>query len=108
MFAFGDAHPYGSAASQIGNGRVVAMAVTPDRRGYWLAASDGRVFGYGDAHLYGTASAAVRKNPIVAIASSPDGRGYWLLPTSPTKPSLGLPAPVRASSPVTSPRSATP
>jgi hypothetical protein len=93
VFAFGDAHPYGSAASQIGNGRVVAMAVTPDRRGYWLAASGGRVFGYGDAHLYGTASAVVGKNPIVAMASSPDGRGYWLLPTSPAKPSVGLPAP---------------
>jgi len=30
------------------------MAATPDRRGYWLVASDGGVFAYGDAGFYGS------------------------------------------------------
>ncbi len=57
---------------------IVAMAATPDGRGYWLASADGVVFHFGDARSYGSAAADYFKKPIVAMAATPDGRGYWL------------------------------
>lgn len=35
---------------------IVAMAATPDHRGYWLMGSDGGVFAFGDAQFYGSAA----------------------------------------------------
>ena len=54
------------------------MAATPDGRGYWLAASGGRVLHYGQAPFYGSAIAQLHGDHIVAMAATPDGRGYWL------------------------------
>jgi hypothetical protein len=54
------------------------MAATPDGRGYWLAASDGRVLPFGDARFYGSASGDLVNDHLVAMAATPDGRGYWL------------------------------
>ena len=36
---------------------IVAMAATPDGRGYWLVASDGGVFAFGDARFHGSLGA---------------------------------------------------
>ncbi len=60
-------------------GPVVAMAATPDGRGYWLAALDGGVFAFGDAGFYGSMGGQPLNKPIVGMASTPDGRGYWLV-----------------------------
>ena len=60
------------------NKPVVAMAATPDGRGYWLAASDGGIFAYGDAGFYGSTGGMPLNKPVVAMAATPDGRGYWL------------------------------
>lgn len=67
---------------------IAGLATTPTGQGYWLAATDGRVFAFGDALARGAtpgravvsaAGAAKPAAPIVSIAGHPDGRGYWLL-----------------------------
>ncbi|MGH9073360.1 MAG: polysaccharide deacetylase family protein, partial [Acidimicrobiales bacterium] len=69
---------YGSAGALPLKAPVVAMAATPDGRGYWLAAADGGVFTYGDARFYGSAGATPFLGAMAGIARTPDGRGYWL------------------------------
>jgi len=78
IFAFGDAHFYGSMGGQHLNAPIVGMAATPDRKGYWEVASDGGVFGFGDAYFYGSTGSLQLNQPIVGIAPTPDGKGYWL------------------------------
>ncbi len=47
--------------------------------GYWLAASNGRVFNFGDAQTYGSlAGRDAYFGDVVAMAATPDGKGYWL------------------------------
>ena len=58
--------------------QFVAMASTPDDRGYWLAAGDGTVFSFGTASPDGSAPPRPPGRPVVAMASTPDGGGYWL------------------------------
>ena len=58
---------------------VVAMAATPDGRGYWLVGSDGGVFAFGDAGFYGSTGNTRLAKPVVGMAATPDGRGYWLV-----------------------------
>ena len=55
------------------------MAVTPDGKGYWLAALDGGVFAFGDAGFYGSMGAQHLNQPIVGMAATADGLGYWLV-----------------------------
>jgi hypothetical protein len=77
---FGDARDFGALpGGALGNHReIVAMAVTPHARGYWLVASDGRVFSFGRGRSHG--STAVRSNDrFVGIVATHDGRGYWLV-----------------------------
>ena len=61
------------------NRRIVGMASTPDRNGYWLVASDGGIFAFGNAAFYGSTGAMVLNRPIVGMAATPDGHGYWLV-----------------------------
>ena len=79
--AYGGAPTFGSPAlSGIKMVKpIVAMAATPDGRGYWLVASDGGVFTFGDASFYGSTGALHLNQPIVGMAATPDGRGYWLV-----------------------------
>ena len=79
LFAFGDAHFYGSTGAFPLNRPVVGMAATPDGRGYWEVASDGGIFAFGDAHFYGSTGAIRLNQPVVGMAATPDGRGYWLV-----------------------------
>jgi cell wall-associated NlpC family hydrolase len=82
----------GGGAPQLGelgasvklSGPVVAMAATPDGRGYWLASAGGRVFDFGDAGAYGRPSPVNvhRSGDLVGMASTSDGRGYWLVSAS--------------------------
>ena len=79
VWNFGDVGSYGSAAGLPLTHPIVALAPTPDGKGYWLVASDGGVFTYGDAAFYGSTGAIALNKPIVALAPTPDGKGYWLL-----------------------------
>ncbi len=77
LFAFGDAHFYGSMGAKPLNKPIVGIATTPDGKGYWEVASDGGLFAFGDAHFYGSMGAKLLNKPIVGIATTPDGKGYW-------------------------------
>ena len=77
LFAFGDAHFYGSMGAKPLNKPIVGIATTPDGKGYWEVASDGGLFAFGDAHFYGSMGAKPLNKPIVGIATTPDGKGYW-------------------------------
>ncbi len=63
------------------SGRFVAMAPTPDGRGYWLAQAGGGVHAYGDAAYHGSlpGMGIDPVAPIVGMAATPDGGGYWLV-----------------------------
>ena len=79
IFAYGDAHFYGSMGGRPLNEPIVGMAATPDGKGYWLVASDGGLFAFGDAAFYGSMGGHVLNKPIVGMAATPDGKGYWLV-----------------------------
>lgn len=55
----------------------IAMASTPDGKGYWLVQPDGGVFPYGDAVGYGSTGNITLNKPMVGIARTADGLGYW-------------------------------
>jgi hypothetical protein len=61
------------------NGSIVAIAMTPDGKGYYLAASDGGVFAFGDASFYGSAVQYHLTAPVTAMATTENDNGYWLL-----------------------------
>jgi len=76
----GGAASFGSArAAELAGSKVVAMAATPDGKGYWLATARGAVFAFGDARSYGSPAALHLAKPIVGMAATPDGKGYWLV-----------------------------
>ena len=79
VFAYGDAHFYGSTGSIGLNRPVVGMAATPTGKGYWLVASDGGIFAYGDAHFYGSTGSIRLNKPVVGMAATPTatGTGSW-------------------------------
>jgi hypothetical protein len=78
IFAYGDAHFYGSMGGTHLNQPIVGMAATTDGKGYWLVASDGGIFAFGDATFSGSMGGTALNKPIVGMAPSPDG-GYWLV-----------------------------
>ena len=63
------------------NAPIVAIAVTPDGRGYWEVASDGGIFNFGDAGYYGSMGGKPLNKPIVGIAAATDGAGYYEVAT---------------------------
>ena len=77
IFAFGDAHFYGSMGGKPLNKPIVGIAATPDGAGYWEVASDGGIFAFGDAAFYGSMGGTTLSAPVVGIAVTPDGGGYW-------------------------------
>ncbi len=56
---------------------AVAMARSPDGRGYWLAGNNGGIVAFGDATFLGSAEGLPLNRPIVGMAPTPDGGGYW-------------------------------
>jgi uncharacterized protein (DUF1501 family) len=74
--SYGGADSYGDAPS---NEKIASLAVTPDQRGYWLAAENGGVFTFGNAPFHGSAGGLGLNAPIVGMASTATGNGYWLL-----------------------------
>jgi hypothetical protein len=79
VFAFGNAHYFGSMGGKPLNAPVVGMAATPTGGGYWLVAADGGVFAFGNAHYYGSMGGKHLNAPIVGMAAAPTGSGYWLV-----------------------------
>lgn len=60
------------------NKPVVAIAPTPDGKGYWEFAADGGVFAYGNAEFFGSFAGKPLNFPITGGAATPTGKGYWL------------------------------
>jgi myo-inositol-hexaphosphate 3-phosphohydrolase len=50
----------------------------PGGEGYWMAATDGRVFAFGDAVHHGQA-ASPPPFPVAGMAATANGGGYWLV-----------------------------
>ena len=77
VFAFGDAHFYGSMAGHWLAAPVVGITSTADGKGYWLVSREGGVFAFGDARFSGAVN--YNQHPaIVGLARNPAGPGYWL------------------------------
>ena len=76
---FGDTQTIVSQTHRSFNGIPVALAATPDGKGYWEVHSDGGVFSFGDAHFYGSMGGAHLNKPVVGVAPTGDGKGYWLV-----------------------------
>jgi myo-inositol-hexaphosphate 3-phosphohydrolase len=53
-------------------------AQTPNRSGYWMVGSDGRVYSFGDANPYGDATLAPGAQA-VDLEPTPSGNGYWII-----------------------------
>jgi hypothetical protein len=51
---------------------------TPNRSGYWMVGSEGRVYNFGDAKSYGDATLAAGAQA-VDIEPTPSGNGYWII-----------------------------
>ena len=79
VLTYGSAQFLGSPTGTRLAAPIVAMAATPDGKGYWLVGADGGVLAYGDARYFGGTSARKLYAPIVAMAPTPDGGGYWLV-----------------------------
>ncbi len=69
IFAFGDAHFFGSTGNVRLNKPIVGMAATSNGAGYWLVASDGGIFAFGDAHFFGSTGDVRLNRPIVGMAA---------------------------------------
>ena len=57
---------------------IVAMAVTPSGKGYWLVAGDGGIFSFGDAQFFGSTGGIHLNSPVIGMFSAVDGQGYYL------------------------------
>ncbi|MGH9063164.1 MAG: LppP/LprE family lipoprotein, partial [Acidimicrobiales bacterium] len=81
--AFGSAGTYPLPANKFRSLGDVAMAPTPDGKGYWLTDANGDVTPVGDATDYGSIyfhqAGGFLRQPIVGMAATPDGHGYWLV-----------------------------
>jgi hypothetical protein len=72
VFGFGDANFEGSAVGMHLDGPVVAMAATPDGKGYWLASANGGVFSFGDAKFQGSAAGINLGGRVVGMVTGRD------------------------------------
>ncbi len=63
IFTSGDAGFFGSTGAVHLNHPVVAMALTPDGKGYWLVTSDGGIFAFGDAGFFGSTGPSIWTAP---------------------------------------------
>ena len=67
MFTYGDAGFFGSMGAVHLNQPVVGGQITPDNKGYLLAAADGGVFTFGNAQFAGSAGSLKLNKPVVGI-----------------------------------------
>ena len=59
------------------SGPAVAMATSPDGKGYWINGSDGSVAAFGSAKFLGSMAGVALVAPVVGMAETADGGGYW-------------------------------
>jgi hypothetical protein len=74
VYAFGDAHTYGTAPMN----DAVDLEPTPTGRGYWIVNSAGAVYSFGDAGYLGGSPTLRPFERVTAISGTPSGDGYWL------------------------------
>jgi hypothetical protein len=79
LFAFRDAHFFGSMGATHLNQPVFSMTPTRSGNGYWLVARDGGIFTFGDGRFYGSTGAITLNQPIGGITRSATGKGYRLV-----------------------------
>jgi len=65
-------HTLGSSAAPSGIG-------ADNTDGYWIVATNGRVFNYGTAKAFGTATGLTLSRPVVGASSTVSGRGLWMV-----------------------------
>ena len=65
--------PAAAASEPVSNAPVVAMAATPDAKGYWLVGADGGVFAFGDATYQGSVRAPPLAGAVVALDPGHNG-----------------------------------
>ena len=81
---------FGSMGATKLNGPVVALAATPDDRGYWLLGSDGGIFSFGDTRYEGNGQWITPRYPINLVVPAPGPatkivaplgtrEGYWTM-----------------------------
>ena len=73
IFSFGNARFFGSMGGVKLNGRIVAMAATPDNRGYWQVGADGGIFAFGDAKYLGNARWSTPAYPVQPVSRAAPG-----------------------------------
>ncbi len=68
-------------SAAVASSRFMAIAPTPDGKGYWLAQAGGGVYSFGSAGFFGSVPGLgiAPAAPIVGMAATADGRGYWLV-----------------------------
>jgi hypothetical protein len=79
VFAYGDAHFYGSMAGMHLNQPIVGIASSRYGRGYWLVAADGGIFAFGNAPFLGSLGGIHLVQAIVGISALKSGAGYRLV-----------------------------
>jgi len=86
----GSAHNSGSAS---GGKRIVGMALTPDRQGYYLVTRSGQVLTFGDARNLGSLPPGPGGTaPVVGIAVDPVTGGYWIARSNGSVVGVGAPS----------------
>jgi hypothetical protein len=76
LYAFGDAHFYGSMGGQHLNQPIVGMTATPGG-GYYELAADGGLFAFGPgATFFGSMGGTPLNRPVVGMGETPQG-GYY-------------------------------
>ena len=80
VFAFGDAHFYGSAGHLRLASRHRHHAAARAGTGYRMVAADGGIFSFGDAPYYGSLPGiGIHVSDVVGMAPTPDNKGYWIV-----------------------------
>ena len=79
VVGYGDAVNAGGIGGMRMTAPALALAGTPDGKGYWVATAAGEVFPFGDAPSFGSLAGVALRAPVVGMAATPDGRGYWLV-----------------------------
>ena len=79
VYAFGDAHYYGSEPASKLSSAIVGIAGSAERQGLLAGAKNGGVFAFGQATSHGSTRTLHLSAPVVGIAAVPGGKGYWLV-----------------------------
>jgi hypothetical protein len=88
--ARGSAHDYGSVRGL--NSPIAGIALTPDRRGYYLVTRSGEVMTFGDAQNLGSVPPGPSPSAVIGIGVDPITGGYWIGRANGTVVGVGAPS----------------